>query len=148
HAQMMDFHRSEDISKCLGWIGLAALNEGLTDTTASALGNLTSVTKAAAQKIPNVGSRDLARLLMPLRLMGELATRIDNEQALHQIHNAEAKLLKEMSSLADLKAALDKEERAWLDRLDRRGKQRWMTDPNGPEALFVQIIQRRASQNA
>jgi hypothetical protein len=75
-ATAMNFQWTENAAKSLGWIGLAALNEGFKDTTRSASENIASVTQTAGAKLQNVGSHRLARLLMPLRLMNELAVEI------------------------------------------------------------------------
>jgi hypothetical protein len=87
NATAMNFQWSENATKCLGWIGLAALNEGLNETARCAVSNIVSVTKAAAEKVPNVESHQLAQLLMPLRLMAELATETHTAHMLRYIQS-------------------------------------------------------------
>jgi hypothetical protein len=147
NAGAMSLQWTENATKCLGCIGLAALNEGLDETSRSALGNIASVTKAAGEKIPNVGGHELARLLMPLRLMKELATEIGTAHLLLQLQTEEEKALTDLARYPDLKEILDRCEREWLREL-AQGTREWLLDSDDPEALLMQILNQRARDAA
>jgi hypothetical protein len=145
-AKAMKFQWTENAVKCLGWIGLAALNGRLDETARSAVENIASVTKSAAEKIQNVGSHELARLLMPMRLMMHLATKLGIIHMVRQIQGEEDKVMAELAGYTDLKPILDRCVRDCLHEL-AYGR-RLILDPNDPESLLLQILNQRAQDAA
>jgi hypothetical protein len=138
-ATEMSFQWTESATDCLGWIGLRALNEGCVDTTQSALQNIAAVTKAAAAKIPGVASHQLARLLMPMRLMMELAPEVGATHMMDRIQTVEENTLAELTLHLDIKDVLDRYERDCRRERARGG----ILDPDDPESLLLQILSQR-----
>ncbi len=146
-AAVMNFTWIENATKCLGWIGLASIDEDFFDTTRSVAGKITSIAKATVEKIPKTGSHQLARLLFPLRLMAELATQIGATCLVEEIRTIEEKILSELARYGDLKTMLDRQEQHWHEEV-LRNTRGWLLDPNDPEALLLKILQRRAREPA
>ncbi len=146
NANVLDRTRMEDATKCLGWIGLAALDEGFNSTALSVIRNVASLTKTSAEKIPNVQDRDLATLLMPLRLMSLLASEIGSAHMVKQIEVEEQKVFGGLPQFADLKGVLDHEHQEFRDDLanDQTG---FLMRPNDPEDLLIKIL-RQCARNA
>jgi len=145
-AKAMKFQWTENAVKCLGWIGLAAINEGLDDTVRSALQNIASLTNSAAGKIQTVASHELARLLMPMRLMMHLATEIGTAHMVRQIQAEEDKVLTELAVYTDLKRILDRYMGDCLQ--DLASGRRLIPDPYDPESLLLQILNQRTHDAA
>lgn len=140
-AKSMSRQSTENSTECLGWIGLAFLNEGLPETTMSAARNIGFVTTAAATKIENIGVHELASMLMPLRLMLVLATEIGSTEMAKRIQDAEQKALAKVSQYPELKTILDGQQHEKLDELAGNDQELILDDA---EALLLQILKQRA----
>src|SRR5690349_24341662 len=91
-----------------------------------------------------IGCHDLARLLVAMRLMMHLATRISTPQMASQIQDQEDKLIAALAAYPDLKPATDGYARNCLQEItDGRNP-----DPNDPESLLLHILNCRAQDNS
>lgn len=144
HANSMDRHWTENAADCLGWIGIAYLNEGFNNSALSAAQSIASITANAAEKIEAVRTEDLAELLVPLRLMKALAQLISNVAMQEQIHEEEAKVLAKLAQHPNLKSELDARGELCLRELTK-GRGGYIADPNCARALLARILQNRAA---
>ncbi len=146
-ATTMKRNWSEDAVNCLGWLGLASLNEGFNDTATSVAQNITAIAFEAAEKIKPVRDEDLARLLIPLRLMAWLASEIGATTLFERIQDEEKKVIAGLTKNPNLKTVLDHEEQEKRQELIF-GRDAGLLDPNDPEALLLEILHRRGKPAA
>ena len=141
----MKLQWAENSVKCLCWIGLVAIDDGHTDTAFFVADNMMSVAKSAAAKIKNIATRELADLLVPMRMMVYLAGEIGYDYVVKQLEVSEAKLISELPAHGDLKLILHKYA---SERINEIVRGRYpLYDPADPQTVMLQILRRRMQKS-
>jgi hypothetical protein len=145
HSRKVDISRAQEAAKCLGWIGLAALDIGSKEVVLSAARNIGSIAIAASTKSSDLSDQHVARLLMPLRLLRRLARILELPEVLDIIEHEANKAIASIArpQLTEVLNRLEPDLREY-----EHSGMIGLRDPNDPESLLVQIVRRRSQAAA